>query len=148
MIEKGITLVPTLAMTMRLLPDVEGFLFSIGLGASGVAESAADGRRHLEMTGLAHAFGVSMLAGTDAGMIPHGLIREEIGWFHQAGLSNEATLAAASWSARQFLGLPSLTAGAPADLVVYANDPRHDLQALDTPSLTVLAGRVLEPVFA
>ncbi len=147
MIRKDVVLVPTLAMTMRLVPDLEGFLAGIGLGSAGVAESAADGRRHLKMTGAAYASGVTVLAGTDAGMIPHGLIREEIGWLHRAGLSNEAALASASWSARQFLGLTSLAEGVAADLVAYAGDPRHDLRALDAPLLTMLAGRVLEPVF-
>jgi imidazolonepropionase-like amidohydrolase len=148
MVQKGIVLVPTLAMTMRLLPNVEDFLYGIGLKQAGVADSAADARRHLAMTGRAYSAGVSVLAGTDAGMIPHGLVREEIGWLRRAGLSNEAALAAASWSARKFLGLPALTDGAEANLVVYANDPRHDLQALDTPQLTMLAGRLLESVFA
>jgi imidazolonepropionase-like amidohydrolase len=148
MIRQSIAFVPTLAMTMRLLPEIEGFLAGIGLGPSGIAESAADGRRHLEMSGRAHAAGVSVLAGTDAGMIPHGLIREEIGWLHQAGLSHGAALAAASWNARRFLSLPLLTPGAPADLVVYADDPRHDLRALERPQLTLLEGRVLDPTFA
>ncbi|HEX3325699.1 MAG TPA: amidohydrolase family protein [Actinomycetota bacterium] len=148
MVRQRTALVPTLTMTMRLLPEVEGFLASIGLGPAGIAESAADGRRHLEMTGLAHAAGIAVLAGTDAGMIPHGLIREEIGWLRQAGLPNETALAAASWSARQFLGLPVLAEGAAADIVVYANDPRHNLQALDRPLLMLLAGRVLDPVVA
>ena len=146
MARRGIALTPTLAMTMRVLPEVEGFLASIGLGPAGIAVSAADGRRHLAMTGLAIAAGVPVYAGTDAGMIPHGLIREEIGWLRTAGLSNEAALAAASWEARRFLSLPAIAAGAPADLVVYANDPRQDLSALDQPVLTLLGGRVLEPV--
>jgi imidazolonepropionase-like amidohydrolase len=146
MVRLRIAFVPTLAMTMRLLPEVEDFLTGIGLGPAGVAESAAAGRRHLEVTGLAHAAGVSILAGTDAGMIPHGLIREEIGWLRQAGLSNEAAVAAASWSARHFLRLPVLTDGAPADLVVYADDPRQDLQALERPLFTLLGGRVVDPV--
>ena len=148
MVRQGITLVPTLTMTMRVLPEVEGFLASIGLGPAGIAESAAAGRRHLAMTVLAIAAGVPVLAGTDAGMVPHGLIREEIGWLREAGFNNEAALAAASWQARRFLGLPSLEAGAPADLVAYASDPREDLRALDQPLLTLLGGHLRDPVLA
>jgi imidazolonepropionase-like amidohydrolase len=50
-------------------------------------------------------------------------------------------LAAASWDARSYLGLPGLVAGAPADAVVYAEDPRSDLDQLAHPIAVVLRGR-------
>jgi imidazolonepropionase-like amidohydrolase len=51
-------------------------------------------------------------------------------------------LAAASWTARSYLGLPGLVPGAPADAVVYAEDPRTDLAQLDHPVTVVLRGAV------
>ncbi len=60
-----------------------------------------------------------------------------------AGLPAEAALAAASWSARAWLGLPGIEEGAPADVVVYDTDPRADLDTLTRPVLTVLRGRVV-----
>ena len=69
-----------------------------------------------------------MLAGTDAGgVLPHGLVAREIMAMHAAGIPAEAALAAGSWSARAYLGLPGLVEGAPADFVVYPTDPRADL---------------------
>ena len=50
---------------------------------------------------------------------------------------------AGSWDARDFLGLPGLVEGAPADLVVYAADPRRDLSTLAEPVRIVLRGRVV-----
>ena len=92
----------------------------------------------------AHEAGVPVFAGTDAGGgIEHGLIAEEIGALHAAGLPAEAALAAGSWAARTWLGLPGIEEGAPADLVVYATDPRADLDALRRPERMVLRGRVV-----
>jgi imidazolonepropionase-like amidohydrolase len=58
-----------------------------------------------------------------------------------AGVPPHDALAAASWSARAYLGLPGLAEGAPADAVVYAADPRCDLDELDRPLAVVLRGR-------
>ena len=92
----------------------------------------------------AYEAGLQLLAGTDAGgVLPHGLVAAEIQALHAAGLPAEAALAAGSWAARQFLGLPGLVEGAPADLVVYAADPRRELGTLAAPARIVLRGRVV-----
>jgi imidazolonepropionase-like amidohydrolase len=88
--------------------------------------------------------GVPVFAGTDAGGgIEHGRIAEEIRALADAGLPAEAALAAGSWAARDWLGLPCLEEGVPADLVVYDADPRADLDVLARPGLTLLRGRVV-----
>jgi len=92
----------------------------------------------------AHEAGVPVFAGTDAGGgIDHGVIADEIRALHAAGLPAEAALAAGSWGAREWLGLPGITEGAPADLVVYDRDPRADLATLQRPQRTVLRGVVV-----
>lgn len=87
--------------------------------------------------------GVQVLAGTDAGMGPHGLVRHEIELLRRAGLQPGTALAAGSWAARDFLGLPGLEEGAPADLTAYRADPREDLTALSQPAVVMLAGHLL-----
>jgi imidazolonepropionase-like amidohydrolase len=67
----------------------------------------------------------------------------EIRALHAAGLSTVDALAAGSWAARSWLGLPGLVEGAPADLVAYAADPRLDLSTLDTPARIILRGKVI-----
>jgi imidazolonepropionase-like amidohydrolase len=62
---------------------------------------------------------------------------------HAAGIPAEAALAAGSWSARSYLGLPGLTEGASADFVVYPTDPRADLGTLRAPIRIVLRGLVV-----
>jgi len=50
-------------------------------------------------------------------------------------------IGAASWTARRYLGLPTLEPGTPADLVVYDADPRRDLDVLRWPAAIVLGGQ-------
>ncbi|WP_335937834.1 amidohydrolase family protein [Streptomyces sp. PTD5-9] len=89
----------------------------------------------------AHEAGVTVLAGTDT--FPCGTVAGEMSWLLRAGLPAEAALGAASWTARDWLGLPGLVDGAPADVVAYATDPMLDPAVLEHPSRIVLRGRVV-----
>ncbi len=91
----------------------------------------------------AYDAGVPIYAGTDAGgVLPHGMVAQEVLALHErVGLPAEVALGAASWAARDWLGRPGLAPGEPADLVVYAEDPRADLRALSHPRLVMLRGR-------
>jgi imidazolonepropionase-like amidohydrolase len=82
--------------------------------------------------------GVTLLAGTDS--LPHGRIIDEVRALAAAGLRPHDALAAASWTARSYLGLPGLEPEAPADAVVYASDPRLDLDQLANPLAVILRG--------
>lgn len=86
--------------------------------------------------------GVRVLAGTDAGLVPHGIVWREVANFLSAGVKPDLALGAASWDARAYLGHPSLEEGAPADLVVFADDPRLDARHLSKPKLIMLQGRL------
>ena len=85
--------------------------------------------------------GVTALAGTDAGMGPHGQVATEIGMLLKAGLSPGAALGAGSWDARRYLGLPGIEEGAPAEIVGYRDDPRADVEELRRPAVILLNGR-------
>ena len=86
--------------------------------------------------------GVLVFCGTDAGgSLPHGLAAQEVAELHRAGLPRLDALAAATWSAREWLGRPGLVEGASADLVVYPDDPREDVGVLAHPTAVVLRGR-------
>jgi imidazolonepropionase-like amidohydrolase len=83
---------------------------------------------------------VPVYAGTDAGGgIVHGRIVDEIVELHAAG--HPDALGAASWAARGWLGRPGLGVGAPADLLVYREDPRQDPAVLREPASVLLRGR-------
>jgi hypothetical protein len=88
--------------------------------------------------------GVPIYAGTDAGgVLPHGLVGEEIAALAQFS-SAEYALGAGSWRARDWLGHPStLIDGAPADLVIFDADPRVDLDVLRAPRFVILRGALV-----
>ncbi|MEU2351329.1 amidohydrolase family protein [Modestobacter sp. NPDC049651] len=141
MAARGTAVVPTLV-------NVENFPGFAAAGEKRFPAYASTMRRLYAQSGAvvraAYEAGVPVFAGTDAGGgIAHGVIADEVRALHAAGLPAEAALAAASWSAREWLGLPGIEEGAPADLVVYAADPRTDLDTLQRPQRMVLRGRII-----
>ncbi|MGY1857367.1 amidohydrolase family protein [Modestobacter sp. SYSU DS0290] len=141
MAARGTAVVPTLV-------NVENFPGFAAAGEKKFPAYASTMRRLYARAGAvvraAYEAGVPVFAGTDAGGgIDHGVIADEVRALHAAGLPAEAAVAAASWAAREWLGLPGIAEGAPADLVVYAADPRAELDTLQRPQRLVLRGRVV-----
>jgi imidazolonepropionase-like amidohydrolase len=100
--------------------------------------------RRYDTVRAAYDAGIPVFVGTDAGgSLPHGLVAAEVQELVTAGLPPLHALAAATWSARAWLGRPALDEGAPADLVVYDTDPREDVRVLAAPRRIVLNGRVV-----
>ncbi|MFD7655617.1 amidohydrolase family protein [Actinosynnema sp. NPDC059797] len=140
MARNGTALVPTLINVVENFP-------SIAAGADRYPVYQAhmrDLHARVERTvAKAVEAGVPVFAGTDAGGgIAHGRVVDEVEALHRVGLTAERALGAASWAAREWLGFPSLTEGAAADVVVYESDPRADLAALRRPKLVMLRGRI------
>ena len=102
-------------------------------------------RRRKETIRAAFEAGVRIFAGTDAGgVLPHGLIVDEVIELAGFGIPGYDALAGASWRAREWLGRPSgLREGDPADLVLYDADPVADLAVLRHPRHIVLRGIVV-----
>ncbi|GID96324.1 amidohydrolase family protein [Amorphoplanes digitatis] len=136
MAEQGTALTPTLALITasleraRAKPDGPDREWHVG-GASA----------HGRLTAAAVEAGVTVLAGTDSR--PHGGVAGEVRAFVDAGVPPHEAIAAASWAARSYLGLPGLAEGAPADAVVYDADPRTDLGLLDKPRAVIVRGRLV-----
>ena len=85
---------------------------------------------------IAAACGLTIMTGTDV----VGSIPREVALLAELGLPPRAALAAASTSARKFLGFTSLHDGEPADLVAYSSDPRDDPAVLGQPAAVFMAG--------
>ena len=141
MAARGTAVVPTLV-------NVENFPGFAAAGEQKFPSYASTMRRLYASSGAvvraAFEAGVPVFAGTDAGgSLAHGRIADEVRALHAAGLPAEAAVAAASWSARSWLGLPCIEEGAPADLVVYDSDPRADLDSLQRPKRLLLRGVVV-----
>jgi imidazolonepropionase-like amidohydrolase len=139
MADRGTVLVPTLINSRENFVNIADSASKFPAYADHMRELHA---RAYGVVRRAVEAGVAVYAGTDAGgMIAHGRLAEEVTQLHTAGMSATAALGAASWAARTWLGHPGLTVGDPADLVVYADDPREDVRVLRSPELVVLRGR-------
>jgi imidazolonepropionase-like amidohydrolase len=142
MAANGVALVPTVVQLNNFPKYAEAGLVKF----PGYAEHMLDlWERRRETIGAAHEAGVQLYAGTDAGgVLPHGLIADEVLELATYGLTAEEALGAASWRAREWLGLSgTLEEGSEADFVVYATDPLDDLAILRTPRRIVLRGAVV-----
>ncbi|MFF5081202.1 amidohydrolase family protein [Actinoplanes sp. NPDC000266] len=136
MAERGIALTPTLAVITESLERIAADPERAGRSWY-VPGASAHGR----LAAAAVEAGVTVLAGTDTR--PHGGIAREIRALVAAGVSPHEAIAAASWTARAYLGLPGLVEGAPADAVVYGADPRADLGLLHKPHAVIVRGKRL-----
>jgi len=132
---KGIAWCPTLAMTEVAAEMIE----RTGEARRRFAHERYEAARYL--LPIAERLGVTVLAGTD--MLPHGSVALEVETLARHGLSPRAALAAASTAARRYLGEPGIEEGAPADLVLYAADPRTTPEVLRSPSLVMLEGEIV-----
>ncbi|MEU1272313.1 amidohydrolase family protein [Streptomyces sp. NPDC005799] len=139
--ERGVAIVPTL-VNIATFPQ---------LAAGGEARFprwAAHMRslyeRRYDTVRGAHDAGVPVFVGTDAGgHLAHGLVAGEVAELVTAGIPAVEALSATTWGARRWLGRPGLEEGAPADLVVYDEDPRADVRVLAAPRRIVLNGAVV-----
>jgi imidazolonepropionase-like amidohydrolase len=92
--------------------------------------------------------GVTLHTGTDtliAFVVPGASLHRELRLWVDAGLTPEQALAASTRASAAALGVPGLgelRAGAPAELVIFREDPTRSLDALDSLAGVVRGGRL------
>lgn len=92
--------------------------------------------------------GVEIHSGSDslvAFVVPGASLHRELRIYVDAGLTPEQALAISTQSSAAYLGVPklgSLEAGAPAEFVIFREDPTKSLDALDTIAAVVRDGRL------
>ncbi|AYJ49402.1 amidohydrolase family protein [Rhodococcus sp. P1Y] len=137
MVAHGTALVPTL-INIETFPSIAASATKYPVYARHMLELHG---RVSETIAHAHDAGVPIFAGTDAGgSIRHGRIADEVHALTGIGMSPTDALGAASWSAREWLGRRGIEHGAPADLLVYTQDPRTGPDVLSSPDIVVLRG--------
>jgi hypothetical protein len=104
----------------------------------------------LAITGRAHAAGVNIVLGTDAGdsfVFPGSSVHDELGEFVKAGLTPAQALAAATLRAAVFLGRDqdygSVAVGKRADLVLLGANPLERIEHTRRIDAVIVGGRVL-----
>ena len=137
MAEQGTVLVPTLTAFEQGVEQLNAID-----PPTWMSRFMLDGiQRHPRLVAAAHEAGVTVLAGTDS--LPYGNVAREAALLASCGIPGEVAVGAASWVARGFLGLDSMSEGSPADVVTFDTDPTVDADALAHPCRVVLKGRVI-----
>ncbi|HEY5800328.1 MAG TPA: amidohydrolase family protein, partial [Burkholderiaceae bacterium] len=97
---------------------------------------------------LAHARGIKIAFGTDAGVSKHGRNADEFELMVQFGMTPAEAIKAATVSAADLLGVSSvagsLEAGKSADLIAVAGDPLKDVTVLKKIEFVMAAGQVVK----
>jgi cytosine/adenosine deaminase-related metal-dependent hydrolase len=165
-LEQGIAHTPTLVAFERAshLPDLPELLGDPAVNLlprayrevfwrqQGVLQAfAALGEVFPKMTNVVrhlHDAGVRIHTGTDTPnpfIVPGSSLQEELHRLLDAGLTPEESWAAGTRWAGESLGEPELgrlQKGAPADFLIFREDPSHDLTALSTLEAVVAQGRL------
>ncbi len=140
--EKGTAVIPTLLQVEKFPEFAEAATKYPRYAATmtGLYE-----RRHDWFTDLLRS-GVNVLVGSDAGGYQgHGRLTAEMQTMVAWGMPVEDVFAAATWKARDFLGLQSLQNGADADMIVFKDNPMVDPHTWDSPQAIIAAGHHIVP---
>ena len=115
-----------------------------------VAAKAREALSHLgEAVRAAHAAGVPIAFGTDAGVFEHGRNAGEFAMLvEHGGLTPAEALASATTGAARLLGLENeigrIAPGYSADLIAVAGDPLEDVRLLERVEFVMARGRIVE----
>ena len=119
-----------------------------GVFAESLEKERMIGRKQRETFRAAHAAGVKMLFGTDAGVYPHGLNARQFAKMVEWGMTPMEAIQAATKSAAEALGrtadVGAIAPGRFADLIALDQDPVHDIHALESVAIVIKGGEIVK----
>ncbi|MDE0680534.1 MAG: amidohydrolase family protein [Gammaproteobacteria bacterium] len=140
--ENGVYLVPTLAVQDIIRADIG----SADDEMAGLMRSFLD--NHGPRILAAHKAGVTIAAGTDAGVTKHGNNARELELYVEHGLTPEEAIVTATVNAAAAIGmedeLGTVEPGRIADLIAVAGDPLTDISVLMNVQVVIQGGRVVK----
>ncbi|WP_312916203.1 amidohydrolase family protein [Stenotrophomonas sp.] len=120
-----------------------------GLFAESLQKERQVGRKQRETFRDAHAAGVRMVFGSDAGVYPHGDNARQFGKMVEWGMTPLQAIRAATLDAAEALGrqtdVGALEVGRFGDMIAVDGDPLQDVAVLTRPAAVVKGGRLLQP---
>ena len=142
--EKDAYLIPTLSPGAKVPKNMEGnpfFTDAIKAKANAASQASASNFRS------AYEAGVKIAFGTDSAVTPHGENADEFVLMHDAGMTAEDALYAATIAAADLLGqsdeLGTLEPGKLADLIALPGSPLDDISVMRTVTTVVKDGNVV-----
>lgn len=118
-----------------------------GVFAESLAKERMVGRQQRETFRAAHAAGVKMLFGTDAGVYPHGDNAKQFAKMVEWGMTPAEAIRAATSDAAIALNrandVGQITPGHYADIVAVSGDPARDVRLLEHPAWVLKGGQVV-----
>lgn len=145
MLEKGTFLVPTLLAPVAVLENAD----AIGLSQNIIDKAKETLEAHAASIAKAHAAGVKIAMGTDAGVFPHGINLRELRLMVDIGMSPMQAIVAATKTAAECMGwddrVGTLESGKLADLILYDGNPLDDIDGMantDRISMVMKNGRL------
>ncbi len=145
-LDSAADLLPRYYRALLWSPDANPDLYDWLPGAPAALGTRAGHMR--EVVRRLHEAGVPIQVGTDTlnpFVVPGAAVHEELRQLVAAGFSPEEAWLAASRRAGEALaepGLGTLEPGAPADFLIFGEDPTRDLAALDSLRAVVVDGRL------
>jgi len=113
-----------------------------------LAKEKMIGRQQRETFRAAHAAGVKMLFGTDAGVYPHGQNARQFAKMVEWGMTPIEAIRAATSSAAEALDrtadVGAIAPGRYADLIAVDGDPLSDVRALESVAVVVKGGQIIK----
>jgi imidazolonepropionase-like amidohydrolase len=120
----------------------------IGMPQETLIKEREVGQKQRDNFRRAHAAGVKMAFGTDAGVYPHGDNARQFHYMVLYGMTPAEAIQAATISAADLIGRPadvgSLTPGHFADLIALTTDPLQHIEALEHPDIVVKGGALVK----
>jgi imidazolonepropionase-like amidohydrolase len=118
-----------------------------GVFAESLAKEKMIGRKQRETFRAAHAAGVKMLFGTDAGVYPHGDNARQFAKMVEWGMTPIEAIRAATSDAAIALDragdVGQITPGHYGDIVAVAGDPTKDVRLLEHPVWVIKGGQIV-----
>src|SRR5215469_9781169 len=119
-----------------------------GVYPESLAKERMIGLKQRETFRAAHAAGVKMLFGTDAGVYPHGQNARQFAKMVEWGMTAMEAIQAATRNAAEALGrtayVGAIAAGRYADLIAVDGDPLSDVRVLEKVAIVMKGGQIVK----
>jgi len=119
-----------------------------GVYPESLAKERDIGLKQRQSFRAAHAAGVKMLFGTDAGVYPHGQNARQFAKMVEWGMTPIEAIQAATKSAAEALGrtadVGAIAPGRYADLIAVDADPLNDIRALENVAVVIKGGQIVK----